>query len=479
VAADLPGKEVLVLKLSVKDPSDLHIARRDEPLGGDGTFGRSWEQDPFVWEFNKAVQNAEPPSSTATAPAVEVVEDQEPEIVVTKYPVYPRECLVGDDLAEYARLVTEGTAVPPEFVYETAGTVLSAMGGWKYAKHLDLATRDWTILIAEPHNCKGASLERTQRLIEDVPPVDKNFLRESIAIMKSPKRTDEAAALEPNPNLHQCTTGLIGSGQFGVAVFSLFPNLLMFAREFSDLLTRAGMPNSNLGDILPDLYDGKPVDQGSFSNGIHETHGQRLSLVGHTTPKKWENAVGGKGFGGNGFLSRLRLVYASRIRGLLDWSETDQEAVAVFTRRLFEHRNRPPATITETPDATAARGEFQLWAEEQGEYEQRLVDHLKRDAMRRAWFAGKNVISLDIMQRSIAWARYQRDMREAFWMQDTGSLTERMEDSIKKMLADQDISSGILPHKMQLDRLGRGGAVTYNTALNALLRAELVGVRTF
>ena len=93
----------------------------------------------------------------------QIVEDEEDFAEEAALPPYPAECLEGDAIADFTHAVTDGTAIPPQYVYSiVAGTVLHAADQRiGYPSHEDIRTNSFMLTLSEyPRTGKGLARKR-------------------------------------------------------------------------------------------------------------------------------------------------------------------------------------------------------------------------------------------------------------------------------------------------------------------------------
>ena len=139
---------------------------------------------------------------------------------------------------------------------------------------------------------------------------------------------------------------------------------------------------------------------------------------------------------------------------------------------------------TETSEAIHLREQFEVFLVEEAkrlraenpnvDYLSRLFAHFLRDVVLRAVFTGEPdspiVITEDVMRRSILWAKYQIYLRTEFWPVDLGSIIERMEQNIRKVLKrHKKLTKSNIQTLCNVFHAGSGGMDTFNRAFKALL----------
>ncbi len=92
-----------------------------------------------------------------------IAEDEEDFAEEAVIPEYPAECLEGDAIADLTHAVTDGTGIPPQYVYSiVAGAVLHAADQRiGYPNHEDIRTNSYDLSISgEPRTGKGVAWKR-------------------------------------------------------------------------------------------------------------------------------------------------------------------------------------------------------------------------------------------------------------------------------------------------------------------------------
>jgi hypothetical protein len=289
-----------------------------------------------------------------------------------------------------------------------------------------------------------------------------------------------------------------GSGEYMVKVLKEHPICLARFDEISELYAKDRAQGSTLDQKFLTLFDSNSASTGSFKNKEYVAENIHLSVSGDTTHSAFTSAFAGRGSGGNGLLSRFVFAYGDKLPVEGDWPTIDGIAV---TKALTKIRASLEFLKTdlcnscgrfvprEAPEAAALRYEFFAWLQAQDRrYTGRLEAHMKRDLIARALFSHDNKITSTMMDRGIAWARHQLEIRQVLWPEDAGNPVERMERKIldvlhkrlDKILQDNPdldthkatVAAGLsdrdLTKLCNVDREGSGGRETYRRAINAL-----------
>ena len=140
----------------------------------------------------------------------------------------------------------------------------------------------------------------------------------------------------------------------------------------------------------------------------------------------------------------------------------------------------------ETPDARELRFEFSSWLKNEAEadrdagelldYTVRLEAQFKQDILVRWVCLDLKEITVDMVRRSIIWAKNQLDLRRKLWPVDRGREVERMEIQIRKALTKYGHGKGVALSGVQkyckVKEAGHGGMTAFNQAVTALERGQ-------
>jgi hypothetical protein len=319
-------------------------------------------------------------------------------------PAWPLASLDGDYIMELAYQLTKGTAIPPQFVRETVNVVLGAAieGKVGFPQHPHLSTRRYVTLISErAQQCKG---ESWNRVAGNTP--------EGGALC----RLLEAAGVKV------LTGSGIGSGQYLAKELQSNPRSIVHWDETTGFFAQTGMQNSTLLSILKNLFEGTSAWTGSLTNKKHGTDDAHLSILLHATRASFTDGFKLRGGMGDGLLSRFTLVYAAQTPAVPLWQERsfDEE------RQIVEHITRLiPQNFLQLSFDESARTRFIEFARAllspqhpHPDHVRRLLELTKVDLLLRAVFTPSNRITLEMVDRSIAWGEHQLALRLAFWPPD-------------------------------------------------------------
>jgi hypothetical protein len=389
------------------------------------------------------------------------VVEEEPEASEPTIPIYPAEALDGDYIGELTRVLTDGTAIPPQFVRENAKGILGAVvdGHAGFPGHDDLHTRLYAINVSlHPRTGKGESWKRTGDYSDGL-----------------------LSGLLTHSGVKVIDGGRFGSGEYMAKTLADLEqdqtpsHVLARFDEMCEPFEKAKATGSTLESKLLQLYERNTISSGSFKNGEHEVTKTHLSLSGDFTRDGFQRTFEGRGSGGSGFLARCTLSFADRVLHAGDWEPTNDIAATKVLTALeccadtitqLQHRFVP----TESEDASELRWKFLArLRNDDARYTPELEALFKRDLLMRVLFSKDTQIDATRTRQSIAWAMHQFDLRKELWPEDSGGPVERMEQKIVKVLtAKGTLSLSRLLDFCHVKRPGSGGYETFNRSLKAL-----------
>lgn len=382
----------------------------------------------------------------------------------------PLAAIDGDWIGDLAHEVSDGTFIPASFARAQIKTILGASldGMVGFPSYKDTHMKHWTMLISShPEAGKGESW----------------------------KRTGEAALATymNKTSIGQPKSGWFSSGEHMVKKLAegySDSRVLVYFDEMRVLFDKGSASNSSLFGKMTELFDRNDSSAGSLSHAGGEFTNVSLSLTGGFTQSSFEGAVAGKGAAGDGFLSRCVIAYSGGKDHVGDWTEMDTAKINAITQKMQERwggiytdfsKEKQRFIPTENEDAKALRLEFskELGAKrnelnENGESDviSRLEAHFRRDLLLRTIFSEHpGVITLDSVERSIAWAKHEMYLREELWPVDRGNLVERMEQCMRRALRKHEhLTKRKIQDSCNVHRAGSGGMDTFNRAWTGMLK---------
>jgi hypothetical protein len=370
--------------------------------------------------------------------------------------IWPATALEGDYIADLTDLLTDGTPIPKQFVREEIILTLGALADQVlgYPLHHDLTVRRFLALISErPQAGKGESWKRVGgkdgvlRLYLDTAPV----------------KVLNASG--------------VGSGQYLAKVLEESPRAVAVWDEASQLFQQSGQQNSTLLSAVKSLFEGNSHWSGSFTNKKFGTDDAHLSVFLQSTRKTFVQGFALRGGMGDGLLSRFIFSYASAWPVFPAWAQRDFSREHDLVEKIIA---LIPKTHTAPGIDDQARERMIEFAHEVNGSERphpdhtpRLLEHAKVDVLMRTIFSGSSTITIEHVERSIAWARYQLKLRLEFWPPDADDRVTAMIQILLRRLRKGSASACDLRRAANVGR--DGNHETFSRALSALNRSgELV-----
>jgi hypothetical protein len=462
---DSQSEADLALCVLLARKHDSDASKIDAEFRKSGLYREKWDRrnysEPTIAEAIRVVGEGSPTASTRHVTASVI----EPEVREEAIPVFPLEALEGDCLTDLARILTDGTQIPPQFVLSNIKTILGAAitGRVGFPGHEDLHTRQYNLNISlRERTGKGESWKRTAK--------------EGAGLLNS---------LLEEAGIKIVNGGVFGSGQYlvkaladGAAGAPEYHPLVRFD-EMREFFQRDDIRASTLETKFLELYEETTTAQGSFSNNRHEVKGVHLSFSGDFTRDGFYAAFVGRGSRGSGFLARCTLSFGDKATHVGDGRQFNMCKAVAAVARIRERLEDLPQRATggkgrfipqEDESAYEHRLEFFKWLDEQDrKFTGEMMAHFKRDLLLRAVFSASQRITSDKTDRTIAWAQHQLDLRRLLWPGDAGSPVERMERRIVEVLRRHGpLSDRQLVQYCNVNREGSGGREAYRRALNAL-----------
>jgi hypothetical protein len=367
-------------------------------------------------------------------------------------PPWPAAALEGDYIADLTHALTDGTPVPPQFVREEINLSICAMADQRlsYPSHPNLVARRYLAANSErAQNGKGESWERVGgrdgalRFFLDTEPVK---------VVNGSR---------------------VGSGQFLAKLLEENSRMLVVWDEASQLFQQAGQQNSTLLSALKTLFESNSHWSGSFTNKQHGSDDAHLSVLLQSTRKVFVQGFSVRGGIGDGLLSRFIFAYANAWPVMPEWVQRDYARERALAEKIVA---LIPKTISAPGIDAAARECMNEFAHEMNnpdrpfpDHTPRLLEHTKVDVLMRAVFSGSPTITLEQVERSIAWGRYQLRLRLEFWPADARDAIAAMIQTLLRRLRKGNATARELRKAANVDR--EGNHETFNRALSALTRS--------
>lgn len=396
-------------------------------------------------------------------------------------PKLPEDVQRGDYLGDMAYALTKGTFIPIGFVRSTLKAILGAAldGKVGFPGEETLHMRHWNALISiRPESGKGVTWNRLM-----------TFLKTPVI--------DTYGIILPK-------AGFFSSGEHAIKTLAMNDNTsqLIYFDEMKVLFEKGSQVGSTLFSRLLELYESKNAGVGSLTHSTSSFENVSLSMTGGFTSQGFEQAVSGKGVGGDGFLSRMVLEYSDAIPWEGDWDSIDGELTNPALKGLkdclqwiyqkHEELKDTPTGVyipIEDEDAKVERRKFQKWLNEQKQeidertpgagYASRIESYFKRDLLIRALFTEEKRITKELTLKSIAWAKHQLTLRQLLWPIDQGGPIERFEKKIMKSIREHGpLSKEGIQKLCGIERTS-GGFNGWNSAWRNILQSGYLVIMPF
>jgi hypothetical protein len=371
-------------------------------------------------------------------------------------PEWPADTLEGDYIADLTFTLYRGTSVPPQFLREQTVAVLAALADGKlgYPLHRDLPMRRFLALISERAGAgKGESWKRLTA------------------------NTGTGGALWPLlGNLKLLNGSGIGSGQYLAKELEENPHALCHWDESSQLFQVTGQQCCTLFSALKSLYESNSHWTGSFTNKKHGGDDLHLSVLLHSTRKTFVDGFALRGGVGDGLLSRFTLVYSAGMPVVPEWQPRNLGEERKLVTTIGKLIPKVTTVPTITSDARERMNDFARSLYGSGhphpDHVRRLVELTKIDLLHRTVYSGSPQITLEMVERSVAWGEHQLALRVAFWPSDAKNEIAAMTQVLLGRLRKGSASANDLRRAGNVDR--EGSHETFNRALCALTRSRKV-----
>jgi hypothetical protein len=370
-------------------------------------------------------------------------------------PLWPPDAIEGDLIADLVFELYNQTAIPPQFLRETIILALGALieGRVSFPHHHHLPTRRYLALISETaQQCKGESWKRACG------------------------STSEGGALRPfleKATVSVLTGAGIGSGQYLAKELQANPRALIHWDETTGFLAQTGMQNSTLTSVLKSLFEGTSCWSGSLTNKKYGTDDASLSVLLHSTRRSFVEGFKIRSGIGDGLLSRFTLGYSAGMPACPVWRERN----FAEERRLAERiAGLIPQQFQSMGIEAQAQERFIEFARvllapnhPHFDHVRRLLELTKVDLLHRALFSGSAVITVAMVERSIAWGEHQLKLRLALWPPDANDKIEAMTKSLLSRLKKGAATANDLRRAANVNR--DGSHETFSRAMTALKRS--------
>jgi hypothetical protein len=373
---------------------------------------------------------------------------------------WPQAAVDGDLIADLTHVLGDGTTVPLQYIRETIVLALGALAdGRLYYPGHELPVRRYLSIISElPAAGKRQSYKRVLGESGQLTYLGKILLESGIKVLDG---------------------GVVGSGQYLAHVVEEFPKSIVVWDELSELMEKSSQQASTLLSSLKKLFESNVHWSGSFTNKKHGSDDVHLSVLLHCTRPSFSKAFTGKGAVGDGLLSRFVLAYAPLAAvPVPEWTArnySEEERLAALLDARIPHEVLVPA-IDEA--ARTRLNDFLIELRRPThphvEYVQRLDALTKVDLLHRALYGHESEarITVEAVDRSIAWAEHQLKLRLGQWTADSGRPVEALIQTVLRRLEKGPATEVQLKDATHVYR--DGSHETFNRAIAALVRSSQI-----
>lgn len=275
---------------------------------------------------------------------------------------FPPECLVGS-IGEYARLMSEGSEVPPEFFFAAGLTMVGALAATRLRLTIKFPVepRLYTILLGESYRVKkSTALNTAADFFERI--AGRVGLKNPIPMLELPiSRVSEAVEYEANHHRpleiveFDVISGSPGSAEGLMRRFYRARSIVLVLDELKMLLDKAAITGSSLLSAATSLFEKtkweSPIKSKADSSGSLDAH---LSIASCCTLDTYENVWTREALA-IGLTNRI-FVVTSDAKAKYSWPrECAPTDLATIEERIIGQLRRLPMKLDITPEG------FDLW----------------------------------------------------------------------------------------------------------------------
>jgi hypothetical protein len=358
---------------------------------------------------------------------------------------FPQSAIVGL-LGALARLLTNGTEVPVEFLYVAALTAL----GWisstslKLRIGIDVEPRLYAVLLGASYDTRKSTAVR--KVV--------NFFKQVI---------EQLNLINPPYVIYG-----VGSAEGLMRALNHHPQLLLCYDELKTFVDKCRVQASALLSMTTSLFENCNWDNhtknAQSTASVSDVH---LSLIGCCTTATYDNMWRNEAIS-IGFPNRLFIVSANR-KAKVAWPNApDEQSLEALQARIVEQLKRLPLTLEVTDDAKT-KWEHWYTTLPSSEHSKRLDTIGLRLLPLIALTTDKDAVDLETVETVLAILDYELAIRRLTDPVDADNTVAMLEEKIRRALT----SRGPL-RKRQLRRsinADRYGLWAFETAIEHLQRA--------
>jgi hypothetical protein len=356
---------------------------------------------------------------------------------------FPDRALIGS-CGEVARVLSEGTEVPPEFAFAAALTLFGSIAceaGLKLDIGIGVEPRLYTVLLGESGEVKkSTAIRRTVEFFKG---------------LRLPR-------MVPFHDLNG-----VASAEGLARELGDVSNTVLIFDEMRAFLDKCKIQGSALLSAVASLFEGGNWDNATKSARHSVTiRDAKVSLLAACTTKTWEGVWGSDAIS-IGLPNRLLVIYGEA-RPRVAWPKAaNTEALAKVGTRIEGQFARLPLTLAITGDAKQA---WEDWYHSQpgSEHAKRLDTIGFRLMALLALSLDKDTVDIDVAQAVLAILDYELAIRKYHDPIDADSVIAKLEEKIRRKVQLGDLYKRDLRRVISADR---AGIWAFDRALENLERA--------
>lgn len=372
--------------------------------------------------------------------------------------VYPLEVWNGTDYGAFADACGKNNYIPKEFFIESLKTLVGAAAGHKMGvKGTDQEARFYTAFIGPAGSGKSTAMSWAMQIL-------------------------------PNSLLYNCGNPLWEDLGCFKASYGSQPGLIKDAMshhqilqhndELTTLADKFRVPGSGLSflSLINQLYERTDPPSNKTRHTTYDVEKPlHFSLLGATTPDKWEDTFGGTGTEGSGFFQRLNIIGSEETRTVVPLTIPDLQQFVGLVEKLKALREKR-YDLSLNPEATALLQKWHEW----------LLTHTDVDTGRLQVLALRNAAHLgwqlggaepeEVIRRAIMLSNYQLAMRRKYKAMSGDTMWSKMENLIRRHVQKAgQIRRWELSKKVHAERFG---TMVFNKVLELLVHEGQIKIIT-
>jgi hypothetical protein len=345
---------------------------------------------------------------------------------------FPPDCLVGS-IGDYARVMSEGSEVPPEFFFAAGLTMVGAIASDRLRQALSFGVepRLYTILLGESYRVKkSTALKHSTEFFTQI--------ASALGLLKS----DPALVLAedygkkgvPGRIPFYVLSGSPGSAEGLMRCFKRHRSILLALDELKMLVDKASITGSSLLSVVTSLFEGtsweSPIKSEADSSGCTDAH---LSMVGCCTLDTYGHIWTREALA-IGLTNRLFVVTSDARPKVSYPRRRDPAILAALQSRIGEQLARLPYEFDITPEAYDA---WDAWYQSapSSEHARRLETIGFRLLALIALTTEKTIIDAETVATVTKILDYEYAVRVLTDPIDADTSIAKMEESIRRQLS--------------------------------------------